>query len=210
MSAEEPIEQPSTPPRQDASAVGRRSKRKGKTYEARVASLLTEFTKVPFRRVPNSGGFNKSGGVVVAEQVFTGDVFCDNPAFRYSVEAKHRQDISLTALLKKPQTASLTSYWHQCLEDAQTHNKLPIMFFKPNISDDWVCLLLTDIERLNIKKIPRLEVLAYHGPMTLRVIERNARGKKLAIVEKQVDLPNYAILDWKELAAAASPELMFK
>lgn len=172
----------------DRSKVGRKSKRKGKKYESRVASILTKFTGAKFRRVPSSGGFNKTGGRVILEQVFSGDVLCEDRLFGFNVEAKNRKDISLTALLKNPKTASLTKYWRQCVEDAVSNNLKPMMFFKPNTNDDWVCLSISDAVSLD---------LLQSDHMKIEVFERQG-------------LPNMIVLDWNEFTRKANPMDLFR
>lgn len=196
----------------DQSAVGKKSKRKGKTYEAHVASLLTQFTNTSFRRVPSSGGFNKTGGVVVATQIFTGDVFCDNPDFKFSVEAKNRKDISLTALLRDPTSAKLTKYWYQCVEDAKNNNRKPIMFFKPNTNYDWVCLTIEDSDKFGLKPESSaiyLGIHVYSEAINLSVIIRDKKGKRIGKEKKNVIVPNFNILDWHELTKHVKPEWLF-
>ena len=194
----------------EQSAIGRRSKRKGKAYEARVAKLWSDFTGENFRRVPSSGGFNKFGGLVVATQIFTGDVFSNNPNFIFSVEAKNRQDISLTALLKNPPTATITSYWYQCVEDARNNKKKPIMFFKPNMYDDWICLDYNDLEFLGLSNSIRMDFKLYGDETILTVINRNERGKKTSKERKSVKLPNFSIMDWKEFIKHVKPANLFE
>jgi hypothetical protein len=193
----------------DSSQIGKRSKRKGKHYETRVAQLLTTFTNKSFRRVPCSGGFNKSGGLIVAKQIFTGDVFCDDPTFIFSVEAKNRADISLTALLKSPASASLTKYWFQCLEDATINHKLPILFFKPNVSDDWICLRTQELTILNLTKAIRMDFQLYNEPIELTIVLRDTNGKKIKTQKKIVSLPNFSIMDWNEFIKYVSPSALF-
>lgn len=173
----------------DRSKIGRKSKRKGRKYESRVAHLLTEFTGVNFRRVPASGGFNKTGGVVVAQHVFSGDVICDDHRFLFSVEAKNRKDMSLTALLKSPTTAMFTKCWDQCLEDAKTNNCKPMMFFKPNMSDDWVCLREQEIDSVTLCEM---------------------RHIKLNVYTESSQTPNPVIIDWNEFTKHVNANTLFK
>ena len=124
----------------DYSKIGKRSKRKGKTYERRCSKILMEFTGCGFRSTPGSGGFNKQGGVAIREELFCGDLICDKSTFRYCVEAKNRENFSFTALLKSPETASFTKWWYQCVTDAEVVGLEPLMFFKPNNRDDFIVM----------------------------------------------------------------------
>ena len=95
---------------EDPSKVGKRSKRKGNTYERRVARLLTDLTDVPFRRVPGSGGFNKSGPLLEGK-LFSGDVVCDREyKFKFSIEAKNRQSFSFIKSLSNPSSKGFSNW----------------------------------------------------------------------------------------------------
>ena len=172
----------------DKSKIGKKSKRKGKKYEARIAFILSEFTGMKFRRVPSSGGFNKTGGQVILENVFSGDVICEDRAFAFSVEAKNRKDISLTALLKNPKTASLTRYWKQCVDDSKASNLKPLMFFKPNVNDDWACLPIDVAISLGLAESNHLKVEVF----------------------KDIELPNMFIVDWHEFIKIVDPGRLFE
>jgi hypothetical protein len=192
----------------DRSKLGRSNKRKGKTFESRVAHILTEFTGVNFRRVPCSGGFNKFGGVVVAEHVFSGDVLCDSPHFDFSVEAKNRQDITLTALLKNPGTAPFTKYWYQCVADAAVNNRRPMMFFK-NAREDWVVITKHDAETLGVFNAPHLVFNVYQHPLVLSTIGRDASGKKLETKVADVVLPTPVMVHWPQFIKVVDPKGLF-
>jgi len=166
--------------------MGAKSKQKGNRYERRCAKLLSEFTGVNFRKVPASGGFNKFGGQVVAEHAFTGDVICDRKEFLFSVEAKSQKAFSFNAMLKNPKTAVFTEWWKQCIEDAKRVSKLPMLMFKPDVSDDFVAFDSGGILRLGITDIPHFIVEIYG-----------------------YDLPAPKIFQWKAVAAKAAAASMF-
>ena len=168
--------------------MGAKSKQKGNRYERRCVKLLTEFTGAPFRRIPSSGAFNKFGGAKVAEHVFSGDVICDRADFAFSVESKSQKVFSFVAMLKNPTTSAFTSWWKQCVGDAVSVQRLPILMFKPDSQDDFVALTQEGIEKLCIPNcVPRLSAEIY-TPDTL---------------------PTPKIFKWKALAASANPEKMF-
>jgi hypothetical protein len=167
------------------SEVGRKSKKKGKRYESRVAKLLGDFTKVNFRKVPGSGGFNKAGGVKVADYVFCGDVICDRRDFRFSVEAKSRKTFSFVAILKDPQKAAFTEWWKQCIDDAKSINKLAIMFFKPDTQEDFVALTGKG-----------MKAVGFEGP-------------HYALNVYPDDIPTPNIIRWKTFIGAVEPALLF-
>ena len=165
-----------------------KSSAKGYRYETRVKNLLTEFTGVDFRRTPNSGGWNKTGGAVIREESFVGDVISNNSRFKFSVEAKaHYEDFSFTAILVNPNKCLFTSWWEQCVEDAKKHSLLPLLFFKPNKTDDWIAIDNSGILVLgNILDIPNIEINIYNS------------------------LPTPTIFRWKNIIENINSSKMFK
>jgi hypothetical protein len=191
------------------SKVGKRAKRRGKTYERRCAKILIDHTKVNFRSTPASGGFNKQGGVTIREELFCGDLICDDPSFRYCIEAKNRENFSFTALLKSPETAAFTKWWYQCVEDAKLVNLEPLMFFKPNIRDDFIVISKEEwLSKYNDINCPYFELGCYRQPVSFSVEERVGRKK----VKKKVTalLPEAVMIDWKQFVKHHNPKLMFK
>ena len=201
----------------DRSKVGKRSKRKGKTYERRCAKILKEFTTVNFRSTPGSGGFNKQG-VSIREELFCGDLISDSPKFRYCIESKNRDSFSWTAILKSPETAEFTKWWHQCVEDAKTVGLEPLLFFKPNNRDDFI--VMTEAEWKNLLHLylkkhgkhlicPVLVLGCYDVPLTFTVEEKDKKNKK---IKKTVTakLPRAVMIDWKQFIQNCDPKLMFK
>ena len=192
----------------DWSKVGRKAKRRGKTYERRCAKILTEYTSINFRKTPGSGGFNKQGGVSIREELFCGDLICDSSNFRYCVEAKNRDSFSFTAILKSPKTAVFTKWWYQCVEDAKMVGLEPLMFFKPNIRDDFIIITKTEWFT-KYDKCPYIELGCFKEPLTFTITQKDAKGKKEKI-EITTKLPDAVMVDWKQFIASHDPKLMFK
>lgn len=194
----------------DHSKIGRKSKRKGKTYERRCAKILTEYTNTNFRKTPGSGGFNKQGGVTIREELFCGDLICDSPNFRYCIEAKNREEFSFTALLKSPATAAFTKWWYQCVEDAKMVGLEPLMFFKPNNRDDFIVMTLEEwYDKYNDPNCPSFQIRCYYRPLTFTISERGPGNKKTKKTITKT-LPNCVMVDWKQFIAHHDPKLMFK
>lgn len=191
------------------SKIGKRSKRKGKTYERRCAKILGEFTGVNFRSTPGSGGFNKQGGTVIREELFCGDLICDSPNFRYCIEAKNREEFSFTALIKSPEKAAFTRWWYQCVSDAKNVGLKPLLFFKPNRQDDFV--VMTQDEWNNVYghlDCPHYAINCYSSPITI-VIEMGY-GKNKTKEQFFVKLPQAVMIDWKQFISYHDPKSMFK
>ena len=189
----------------DYSKNGKRSKRKGNTYERRCAKLLMEFTSVNFRRVPASGGFNKHSGATIREELFCGDLICDNPNFLFCVEAKNRKSYSLEAVIKSPATAELTKWWLQCVNDANTAKLLPLMFFKPNRSDDFIAVCDEGYNILvrECPSIPHIRLRAFREPLDIKY-------KNNRVVETiTIKLPEPIIIDWKAISEHCTGSDMF-
>lgn len=194
----------------DYSSIGRRSKRRGKTYERRCAEILHKFTGIGFRSTPGSGGFNKFGGVTIREDLFCGDLICDRNDFRFCVEAKNRESFTFESILKNPVTAPFTSWWYQCLEDAKAVSLSPLMFFKPDKQADCAVFALSDWEHFQFtdnQVPPHFVVNAYNfqQPVVLRISSR--RGTSQVQVSS---LATPVIVEWKSFTAACNPTQLFK
>ncbi len=75
----------------DFSKVGKKSCRKGKTHERRVARKLSELLNMEFKRTPQSGGGHVPGDVMRL----------DGP-FRLEIECKDRVQITIEKVFKNP------------------------------------------------------------------------------------------------------------
>lgn len=110
------------------SKSGKKAKRKGSKFERDVCKLLEVWTGYRFRRVPLSGGWQKSK--------LTGDVVCiDSDDFEYSVEAKKQEGWDLSNLFSPVDSRGKTKilhWWEQCLNDAVQLKKLPLLIFSKN------------------------------------------------------------------------------
>lgn len=185
--------------------MGAKSKQKGNRYERRCVKLLSEFTSVAFRRIPSSGAFNKFGGTKVAEYAFSGDVICDNKDFLFSVEAKSQKKFSFNAVLKSPDSAVFTEWWKQCVEDAQTVSRLPLLMFKPDVSDDFVAITERGMEVLGIPPhTPHFSLKVYGCDVSCRSC---AEGEDVCNCNDK--LPTPKIFKWKTFISIVTPQNMF-
>jgi hypothetical protein len=186
--------------------MANKSKRKGNRYERHVAKLLSEFTGVTFRKVFGSGMINKGAGQVIAPSYFCGDVTCDREDFVFSVEAKNRKNLVLPPVLYADNSkCEFTTAWAQCIDDSEENQKLPMFWFKPNHTDDWVALDEKSVERLKINPtVPRLVFDIYHHKMNIKI--RKGQG-----IEKIYrELPNPILYRWRVLENNCDPSLMFE
>ena len=191
----------------DHSAVGRRSKRKGKTYERRTAKLLSEATGVGFRKTPGSGGFNKQGGVQIRDEMFCGDVICDQPDFAFCVESKNRKTFSFTGILKNPDTAAFTSWWYQCCQDAGEVGLLPILFFKPDNQADFIAVDKRGMDQLGLWMDDHFTLSLYEDKLlTFKVKDRWSKKTE----EIECELPVPYILNWKVVKESVEQDCWFR
>lgn len=193
----------------DHSKIGRRSKRKGKTYERRVGKLLTDFTQINFRSVPGSGGFNKFGGVSIREELFCGDVICDSQDFKFCVEAKNRKTFDFNSVLKNPNTAAFSEWWYQCNQDAKSVSLDPLMFFKPDHAADFIAITYQTFLELQLTSPTLLNhfvLNTYSDPVTLKI--KSAERRVTEKITTQLPIPY--VLDWNEVIAKCSKSVFFK
>jgi hypothetical protein len=191
--------------------MANKSKSKGNYGERRWAKLLMEFTGKNFRKTPSSGGFNKQGGVTIAEHKFCGDVICDDPSFIFSVESKNRpEDFQVGLLLHSPETAKFTEWWYQTIEDAKAVDLYPFLGFKINkasntvVGNDFVATTHGVLMHIEYPYwCPRIALECYDCAMTIKV----PAGKKM--VEVETKLPNAYVVAWKLVAKNCNKERFF-
>jgi hypothetical protein len=105
---------------------GAKSKRIGSDFERKVVKLLSEWWGSSFRRVPNSGGWDKQvkdGSVQAA-----GDIWTPPEAnFPFCVECKHRNfDLDIFAE-QKTKSDCIFDWWNQCTCDSLLAKKEPLL-----------------------------------------------------------------------------------
>lgn len=131
----------------DKSSAAKYSVGKGKRLERRVANLLSEFLGTKIRRSPNSGGFNKSYKTKVGEREFISDLMCEEK-LNFAIEVKSERGFSFDALLANPTKCKFSKWWSQVCYDARSVNILPLLWFKPSVNADWICLNRDGMEAL--------------------------------------------------------------
>lgn len=188
-----------------ARSVGKRSKEKGKRYERRVASLFTEFTGAGFRKIPGSGGFNKTGGVVIAEHKFCGDIICDREDFDFFIEAKNRESYSQTAIVKSVKTCEFTQWWGKTVYEATGLELQPLLFFKPGTQDDFIGITNEACDLFGIFPILTVKFPAY-APYEIIL----SKVKKETVTVQMDFIPDCNWFEWKNFIKEVNPELFFR
>lgn len=197
--------------------VAKKSIRRGKEGERRIAKLFMELTGRNFRKVPNSGGFNKTGGVVIADHKFCGDVICDDAKFAFCIESKNQPDrFNPVTLFSLPESSDFSSWWYQVYDDAQRVKLLPLLYFKfgkisnVQVCSDFVAITPRIASHLGFdSKQPHVNLHVYENPVWVEIKEK-VKGKfKKERVQCQVKLPNPMLVSWRVLAKSVQPEQFF-
>lgn len=191
----------------DFSKIGKRSKDRGKAYERLVAGSLTEYTGVNFRKTPASGGFNRQG-IQVAGHIFCGDLMCDSPDFKFSVEAKNRKAFSFQHILSSLDNCDFTQWWFQTVRDARIHNLEPMLWFKPKPGSPDNFVVVTEADWGN--KLPtRIIIPGYDRQLSFKIKERSDGEKKARMHDVVARMPIPAIVQWKYFKEAIDKSELF-
>lgn len=102
---------------------------KGGAYERKVRDILTDFYKIQFERVPQSGSLH----------YLKGDVWAPNHMhlWQYTIECKHYKELDFNGLLTA-KSNDIYKFWEQTLEQAKKMNKEPLLIFRWNRSKNYV------------------------------------------------------------------------
>lgn len=125
-------------------------RQKGHGFENKFANVLTKWSGLKHRRVPQSGGWHK--------QVVSGDVFCvaeyefDPERERIFVplswECKCAESWDFVHFFKDSDKPSLRQWWQQASDDAEQSHKLPALIFTKNYFPTFVMLHSRTFNRL--------------------------------------------------------------
>jgi hypothetical protein len=106
-------------------AAGRKGKRKGSSFERKIAKSLEDFWGSPFTRVPQSGGHR----ALKTDFEICGDVATPDPTFRFNIECKNQECYPGLHVLLEPDnkgTDVIRSWWDQAVGDCPPH-RWPIL-----------------------------------------------------------------------------------
>lgn len=193
----------------DRSKIGKSNVRKGKTYERRVAGLLTEFTGSEFRRRRVEGR-----DLSVVERESTADVIPVSREINFSIEAKSGKGFSFDALMGNQKKNTFTVWWHQATYDAEILTKVlgrkihPMLFFKCSTTQDWIAVSKdSPIALIAGESIaPCLTFCYTDSKITLNV---SHTSKKKNFVEVELCLPDVIFMRWKDFAYYIDPRSIF-
>jgi len=104
---------------------GAKNKAAGSDYERKVAKCLEAWRGCPFRRTPNSGGWDKQ--TTDGEVMAVGDIISTDPDFPFAIECKHRKESLNLFSVHGDASDMLLDWWKQCEDDAATIGKAPLL-----------------------------------------------------------------------------------
>lgn len=116
------------------SAVGRRSKTKGSSYELKTAKALSQWWGFTFNRTPASGGLHWGASNNVAGDIVT-PIEADFP---FVIECKKREDWTIDNVLLN--NKDIKNWWSQVVGDALRVDKTPALIFSRNRASDYVMI----------------------------------------------------------------------
>jgi len=99
------------------------SRAKGQRAEYQVRNLLKEQTKLPWERVPGSGGFGP-------QHHLKGDIYIPNKDIVHCIEVKHYKEDTLNSNIFNDSESQLEKFWKQTLREATQIQKEPLLVFK--------------------------------------------------------------------------------
>jgi hypothetical protein len=129
------------------SLQGTKAKRKGSTYERRLAKAFFDKWGVKLVRTPSSGGFQKESN----QELIRGDLSCLDPKI----------DFMLHSEAKNHKTWNLKKWFKQAEEDCPSRKIPVVLFHKPQVikdgkrideADDFVMIRLKDFLEIADKK----------------------------------------------------------
>lgn len=106
------------------------SKDKGSRAENAAKSILNNYTKLDFKRVPLSGASH-----------IKGDLFLVNTNNKYCIEVKHYKDDHLTSKILTNKESQFIKWWIQTIEQANKTKQEPLLIFKFDRSKFFVATL---------------------------------------------------------------------
>ena len=120
------------------------SKSKGKRGENGAAKLLEQWWGGHFCRTPDSGAFmtTHTKQILGSGNDISGDLICPED-FPFCVEVKRRKVIDLFKCIRSYNDADddhLASWWAQTVRDAKRTEKVPLLMFKEDRKQWYICL----------------------------------------------------------------------
>jgi len=166
----------------DMSKVGRKSKRKGSSFERRIAKVISPWFGEEIIRTPASGGMRS---------ITRSDLTTRNPDyFPFVIECKYREDINFESIIKYPKV--IIDSWIELKEKANTEYwkppelkgnlkfpKVPILILTINYCPNYIILqeyiiinLSRSVETLKKESFVRIHVSELNENIVIFVLEK--------------------------------------
>jgi hypothetical protein len=107
-------------------AKRKNSKQKGKRGEMKARDALAKWTGVKFNRTPGSGSFS----TIQNYDSLSGDLYCDDPSFIFTVEVKNVESWDLISILSSDKSIFF-EWWKQATRQCE-EGKKPMLIFTKN------------------------------------------------------------------------------
>lgn len=126
---------------------GKKSRRKGASFELEVAGHLTKWVGTKFTRTPSSGGWNK-----------TGDLTPKDPKemirFPFNIECKNNEQWNMPMLFKFgfARSSCFGKWWRQCSGDASKSSRIPLVIFTRNFDEIYGIVRADIFRKLELDK----------------------------------------------------------
>lgn len=107
---------------------GINARKKGASFELKVAAQLTKLVGSKFSRTPSSGGWAKTGDITPKDPK-------EMVRFPYNIECKNNESWHTSMLFEfsgKRLPSCFGKWWKQCSDDAKKSKKIPIVVFTRN------------------------------------------------------------------------------
>jgi len=134
--------------------VGINGRDKGNGFENKIAKRLGDWSETPWRRVPLSGGWDKT--------IISGDVFCIEEYERkkstdhsqhicvpLSFECKCDESWDFLQLFNNSEKAPIKVWWKQASDDAIKAKKEPSLVFTKNYTPIFIVIKRSTLDKLN-------------------------------------------------------------
>jgi len=123
---------------------------KGHGFERKVVTILGKWAGRPFKRVPQSGGWDKT---IISGDIFCVDEYSPKDASRrvwlpLSLECKCAESWEFVHFFKEANKSSLRQWWKQASDDAQVSKKIPTLIFTRNWLPNFIMLHTRALNRL--------------------------------------------------------------
>jgi hypothetical protein len=189
------------------SKVGKSNSRRGKTFERRVAKLLTEWSGTEFRRRRVEGRDS-----TIVDRESTSDVIPASYDIPFSIEAKCGAGFTMNSMLMNPTNGIFTKWWGQVSYDAMILEKsrgylvYPWLFFKPHTNYEWIAMPRSGLLKLtNHINFPHF---IYHAYDTIDTIEIDISHSKKNKVVVDMKLPTPILMRWDDFRENVKSDLL--